>query len=158
MIWLPGETMRRRISFLVVLLMPLLVTAAETPPPLPADVQGVLGKQCANCHNTKKRKGGLDLSTPAGIAQGNRNGPIITPKKPEESRLWLMVDKGHMPPEMPLPEPDRRTLRRWIEAGAPGIDLKTTVAHWAFRPPVRPPLPIARQRDLVRTPVSRGRR
>jgi hypothetical protein len=140
--------------FLPCFLLLVLVVDSAAGTTLPAEVQGILGKRCAECHNARKRKGGLDLSTLAGIAQGGRNGPIVTPKKPEVSRLWQMVAREKMPPDAPLAVSERNILRHWIEDGALGIDLKAAVTHWAFRPPVRPPIPTVRQSDRVRTPVD----
>jgi Protein of unknown function (DUF1553)/Protein of unknown function (DUF1549)/Planctomycete cytochrome C len=124
------------------------------PAPLPDDVQALFQKHCAECHGHKNRKAGLDLTSTAGIAHGGRNGPVVVPRKPEMSRIWQMIQKEKMPPEKPLAETDRRILRRWIEAGAPGLDLKQSGTHWAFRPPLRPALPAVSRRDLSRTPVD----
>src|SRR4051812_6008390 len=108
--------MSLRVAPAILLLMMLIGTPA-TSAPVPGEVQAVLAKQCADCHGPKKRKGGLDLTSGAGIAQGGRNGPVVTPKKPEASRLWQMVEKERMPPDAPLAAGDRRILRQWIEAG-----------------------------------------
>src|SRR5262245_42427256 len=131
-------------------------------PPFPQDVRAVFQKRCIECHSGKERKAGLDLTTPEGIARGGRRGAIVAPRKPDASRLWQMIQKERMPPEEPLPEPERRILRQWIEAGVPGLDPVLVSGHWAFRAPIRPSVPapvVARsqtvpQREAARTPVD----
>ncbi len=148
--------MRLRFTFPVALLFSLNVEAQAPPrPAIPGEVRAIWQKRCTDCHAGKAPKGGLDLSTPEGIARGGRNGPVVTPGKPDASRLWQMVQKEKMPPDEPLPEVERRILRQWIEAGAAGVDPVRLSAHWAFRPPVRPGVPGVRgQGSGVRNPVD----
>src|SRR5262249_39991539 len=80
----------------------------------------------------------------------------IVPGKPEESNLVARVfsaDAGEiMPPpktKKPLTDQQKETLKRWIAAGA---DYEP---HWAFVPPVRPPLPAVRKEAWIRNPVDR---
>ena len=61
----------------------------------------------------------LDLSTFAGVVRGGDDGPVVTPGKPQESRLYQMVEKGAMPKGgKPLIPSQIATIREWIEAGA----------------------------------------
>ncbi|HXI44569.1 MAG TPA: c-type cytochrome domain-containing protein, partial [Bryobacteraceae bacterium] len=61
----------------------------------------------------------LDLSTFAGVMKGGDDGPVVTPGKPQESRLYEMVQKGVMPKGgKPLPPGEIASIREWIEGGA----------------------------------------
>src|SRR5829696_8818221 len=95
---------------------PAAAGAPPAPAALPEDVRAVYQKRCVECHGAGGRKGGLDLSTAAGVARGGRKGPVVVPGKPADSRLWQMIHKDRMPPDEPLPEVERRAVRRWIEA------------------------------------------
>src|SRR5947208_16995725 len=65
-----------------------------------------------------------------------------------------MVQTEKMPPDDPLPGPERRILLRWIEAGAPGLAGARPAGHWAFRPLVRGPIPAVSRGQLARTAVD----
>jgi hypothetical protein len=144
-----------RIRFLCLCVLVISRNGAAGAPPLPQDVRAVFQKRCIECHSGKERKANLDLTTPEGIARGGRRGAIVAPRKPDDSRMWQMIQKERMPPEEPLPEPERRVLRRWIEAGAPGLDPMLVAGHWAFRPPIRPAVPTVGRGEAARTPVDR---
>ena len=124
------------------------------------DVETLLEKRCAECHNAKTSKGGLDLSTRAALLQGGETGPSVVPGKPDDSpvyRLAAHLEKPHMPhkrEKMPAGELD--LLRRWVADGVPYARALTppetkdkkgfaiTEAdrkHWAFQPLRRPPVP-----------------
>jgi hypothetical protein len=119
---------------------------------------------------------GLDLRTRESILTGGEHGPAVTPGNPEKSRLYRAVagiENPTMPPGKKLTESDIAILRRWIEEGAlmpeaAGVsklkDDETAAAlakmeerpitaeerdYWAFRSPVRHPLPIGNARNPV---------
>ena len=146
--------------------------AVQLPPPaarqvsFEADVRPILAGSCLNCHNTKKRKGGLDLHAKAGAFAGGDDGPVIVPGKSAESRLIRYVgglDDDHpMPPEgsgKPLAPEQVGLLRAWIDQGAdwpeggskddPGFD------HWSLRRPIRPALPEVRDPSWPKNPIDR---
>jgi Protein of unknown function (DUF1553)/Protein of unknown function (DUF1549)/Planctomycete cytochrome C len=131
------------------------VAIAEDSPGLPSEVSALLRQRCGKCHGGRAPKARLDLTSAPGITRGGRKGPVVVPGKPEASRLWEMVSSDRMPPKSPLAEPERRAMREWIEAGAPGLDRNPSAAHWAFRPPARPPLPDVAHAGPARTPVDR---
>ena len=93
---------------------------------------------CGDCHGEKSPKSRLTLTTAGGLARGGRKGVVVRPGKLGESRLWQLVEAGEMPPEDPLPPAEREVLRKWIEAGAPGLPADAAQTHWAFVPPRRP--------------------
>ena len=75
----------------------------------------ILSKNCYACHGSTAMAG-LRLDQPGDLASG-----IITPGKPEDSRLWLMMNgKGRaiMPPTGKLKDTELAVIRDWIKAGA----------------------------------------
>lgn len=112
--------------------------AADGPVRYERDVAPLLKTHCVKCHGPAKQEGKLNLSSPAGIARGGKNGAAVAPHDASASRLWERVDSDEMPPDEPLSPELKDTLKRWITAGAPGLStLKTEGSaegdHWAFR-------------------------
>ena len=80
------------------------------------DIQPLLQEKCANCHNSKKKKAGLDIETSYETAVKG-----IKPEKPDDSKLYKsLIGKGakQMPPKSKLTDQDIEKIRAWIEAGA----------------------------------------
>src|SRR5437773_10738764 len=50
-------------------------------------VAPILKKRCVECHNPKKSRGGLDLSTRAALLRGGDQGDAVVPGKAEKSLL-----------------------------------------------------------------------
>jgi len=119
--------------------------AAALPASLPKEVATLLAKRCGECHGDKTTKARLSLTTPAGIARGGRKGTVVRPGKPDDSRLWQLVQSDEMPPKTPLPPAERDLLRKWIETGAVGLPNGRGAGHWAGRPPQRPEVPVVKQ-------------
>jgi hypothetical protein len=130
--------------------------AAQTPPaakkPLSFinDVAPIFKENCFACHDAKKRKGKLDMTTYEGLRKGGVEDDPITPGKPEESELYqLITSKGakRMPPKEsgePLPKEKIAVIEAWIKEGAkldaglePKADLMRELrVRW--KPPVPP--------------------
>lgn len=109
-------------SAIGVTVLPCAALAEATPDPVfEPDVQPILQAKCGKCHNPQARKGGLDLSTIAGLRRGGESGEAAFGETLDESLLWIMVDGGDMPPdgEPALDDAEKSLIRRWIEAGAP---------------------------------------
>ena len=128
----------------------------------------VLKKHCLECHG-EARKGGLDLRTHATLIKGSATGRVVVPHEPQKSKLFLLVSHADpdevMPPKRPkLADDDIETIRQWIEDGASLEAVEDAVleehktaearaaleerpirpnerAYWAFRLPVRTPVP-----------------
>jgi hypothetical protein len=92
------------------------------------------------------------------LRAGGRNGPAVTPGKANDSLLiHAVLGKGHprMPPKdqgAALTAGEIALLRQWIDQGARAADEPVPEdprRHWAFRPPVRPPVPAAPAAKLV---------
>ena len=67
-------------------------------------VQPILNNNCVSCHNQKKKKGELLLTSVENILQGGEHGAVVTKGQPNESDLFRRmnlpkVDEQHMPPD-----------------------------------------------------------
>lgn len=88
-------------------------------------IQPVLDARCVGCHNEAKTKGGLLMSTVAGLMKGGESGALWDTANPDVSlmlkRLHLpLEDEEHMPPKGKVqPTAEEITLlAEWIKAGA----------------------------------------
>jgi hypothetical protein len=113
-------------------------------------VRPLLKARCVRCHGAKRQSGGLRLDSLAGMLKGGHTGPVLRAGAAERSLLWQRVtdtdDAQRMPPcGPPLGAAETALLARWINDGAIGplddAQVKTTTDHWAFRRPVRLPIP-----------------
>jgi len=95
--------------------------ADEKPLSFEADIRPVLTLKCGKCHSDNVQKGGLNLSSVAGIRHGGESGEAAVAAKVEDSLLWTMIDGGDMPPagQPSLTTDERELIRRWIAAGSP---------------------------------------
>jgi mono/diheme cytochrome c family protein len=84
------------------------------------DIQPLFQTRCGKCHSSKARKGGLDLSSMAGLKKGGESGEPAVVKSLDESLLWIMIDGGDMPPkgQPSLSAKEKQLIRKWIEGGA----------------------------------------
>ncbi len=89
-------------------------------------IKPILNNNCASCHNDKKNKGGLRLTSQEGILKGGEHGAIIDLKNPGESVLYARLilpknDEDHMPPKekrQPAKE-EIQLIESWIAHGHP---------------------------------------
>ena len=143
---------------------------ASLPPPAArridfvTDIQPLLKGACYQCHGPRKQEAGLRFDhkgTALGV--GGDLGPAIVPGKSADSVLIRLVatpgDTG-MPREGPrLTTEQIATLRAWIDQGAEWPDAESVVLidrrnHWAFKTPVRPPLPRVKDTAWAKTPID----
>jgi hypothetical protein len=136
--------------------------ADEPPPRFARDVQPLLKRHCLKCHGPAKREGNLNLSTPAGIVRGGKNGAALVPHDVQASLLWKRVAEEEMPPDEPLAENEKDLLKRWIAAGAPGLPAREATGggadgkdHWAFQPLKEVPVPAVRDAARVHNTIDR---
>jgi hypothetical protein len=117
------------------------------------------------CHGAEKPKAKLDLRTRAAMLKGGEAGPAVVPGSADKSLVFEMLRKGEMPPKGTKLTADQVALvKSWIDAGAPADGVSTEVVgrkvtdedrnFWAFRKPVRPPVPQVRDTGRVRTPLD----
>jgi mono/diheme cytochrome c family protein len=82
-------------------------------------IQELFDRQCVKCHGPLKQKSGLQLDHVEAVLKGNEDGAVVTPGKPEESRLIAALAPGadpHMPPKKQLADEDIAKLKTWIAA------------------------------------------
>ncbi|MBI3866609.1 MAG: DUF1549 domain-containing protein, partial [Planctomycetia bacterium] len=134
------------------------------------EIVPILKQHCVQCHGAKLTRGGLDLSTAAGLVTGSDSGPVIVKGSADKSMLFEKIADQTMPPPEKkdrLSDKEIATLRKWLDDGAPGTettgpltkDKKDSVteedrAHWAFRKAVAGAVPPVQTTGRVRTPVD----
>ncbi len=136
------------------------------------DVFPVLAGECFRCHGGRKRiRGGLTLTSRAGVLAGGDTGPALDLESPRDSRLLAMIsyrDEDHeMPPEGKLDAEDIATLTRWVQMGAPwseaveivvddssGDDGDEAQEPWGYGPLARPDVPAVRDPTWGRNPID----
>lgn len=152
------------------LLLSAPVVPGQTSPDFRRDVEPVLSRRCAPCHNASLSQNGVRFDDREAALAGGYSGPVILPGKPEESKLIQRVTSTRngfrMPPAgPPLSPAEVDVLRSWIQNGAewpqeekkpPSVKPATpSQTHWSFRPVVRPPLPDVTLRSWIKNPVDR---
>src|SRR5438093_4740805 len=114
------------------------------------DVAPILKENCYACHDAKKRKGKLDMTTYESLRKGGDNEDPIVAGKPDDSLIVdLITAKSgkRMPPKEngdPLPKEKIAVIEKWIAEGAkldagltPKSDLLRELrVRW--KPPVPP--------------------
>ncbi|HEX4591865.1 MAG TPA: DUF1549 domain-containing protein, partial [Gemmataceae bacterium] len=135
--------------------------ADPTPPAVDFDrqIRPLLSDHCFTCHgpDEAKRKAKLRLDSKEGVFGELRDGGrAVVPGKPDESELVRRISSTDadevMPPPgkaKPLTPAEIDLFKRWIAGGAPWNQ------HWAFRPPVRPPVPTVDDAAWSQTPIDR---
>ena len=120
-------------------------------------IRPVLAAHCYECHSGEAAipKGGLRLDLRETTLAGGDSGLAIIAGKPADSPLLqaLRYESFEMPPKGKLPDSVIADFERWIQMGAPdprteaatkkatGINYPKGLEFWAFKPPVRVPLP-----------------
>ena len=129
------------------------------------DIQPLLAKHCYSCHGSEKQKAGLRWDDKAAALKGGDNGPVLVSGKSAESRTINLVAgleaDAVMPPKGERLSPEQiGLLRAWIDQGVnwpeTGESLEAKKRnHWAFKPPVRPPLPAVKNTKWAHNPIDR---
>ncbi|MFO0954909.1 MAG: DUF1549 domain-containing protein, partial [Isosphaeraceae bacterium] len=127
------------------------------------DVKPVLKERCYACHGALKQSAGLRLDTGALVRKGGDSGPAVAPGDLAESPLLERVAATdlaeRMPPEGPPLTPGQiDALKAWVAEGANSPVSEAPEAdprdHWAFRVPVRPPLPQVKEEGWGLNPID----
>ncbi|MGX7686769.1 chitobiase/beta-hexosaminidase C-terminal domain-containing protein [Flectobacillus roseus] len=112
----------------------------EDTPIFEAVIQPILKEKCYQCHNEQKTKGGLLMTTLAGLKKGGKNGPIWMSGNALQSHLieranLPLDDKKHMPPKgkTQLTPEEIAVLSAWINDGT---DTKKTLKQLAVNSPI----------------------
>ena len=93
----------------------------ENPVSFAKDIAPIFKASCNECHNVKKKKGKLDMSTFADLLKGGKKGKPWTDGNPDKSLLVEMIkgDKPEMPEDGDPLKPEQVALiARWIKEGA----------------------------------------
>jgi hypothetical protein len=157
-----------RCSYLALLLGSSWAGAAFSADPVDylRDIKPVLARHCYQCHGAKTQKGGLRLDTAGAVRKGGKSGPAVVAGKSQES-LFIKALEGldGMTPmplkKPPLPAAQIGVLKAWVDRGAKAPadekqdDGSSYSRHWAFVPPVRPPLPEVKNASRVRNAIDR---
>ena len=80
--------------------------------------KSLLAHKCISCHSGDDAKGKLDLTSREKMIAGGESGPSIDANSPENSPIWLRVQKDEMPPKHPLSADEKRLLKNWVAGGA----------------------------------------
>ncbi len=158
---------------LAALLVPA-VAAGDDAEFFEAKVRPVLATHCVSCHGPEKQKAGLRLDTPEGMKKGGESGPVVSPGKPEASRLVEAItyhdDSLQMPPKRKMGDPEIEALTRWVKAGALWPEPKATRSaadvkagavsakdreFWSFRPVKKVEPPPAKDAAWSTSPIDR---
>ena len=108
------------------------------------DIRPVLSDACFECHgpDAAKRKAGLRLDTHSGATVARDGVRAIDPARLANSELLARITATDPDTRMPPPEANRqlnpgqvKLLTDWVVAGG------EYDRHWAFKKPVRQPLP-----------------
>ena len=131
----------------------LPLARAQTPAAKPVsfinEIAPLLKENCMGCHDAKKRRGKLDMTSFESFRKGGGHEDPVAPGKPDESYILGVLtatDKSRMPPKDagdPLPPDKIALVERWITEGAkldagvaPDADLLRELrARW------QPPMP-----------------
>ena len=144
---------------------PKLPPAAGRAVDFAADVRPILAANCYSCHGPKSQKGDFRLDRKAAALKGGSDGPAIVPGKSADSDLILRVAGIEADDLMPPKDKGERLtdvqvglLRAWVDQGAAWPDDSAGKAdprdHWAFKPPVKAPLPATHREGWARNPVD----
>jgi hypothetical protein len=154
-------------------LMALMVFAVSVPAQAPLlgkaprfekDVLPILTANCLKCHGEEVKKSGLDLRSVTTMLKGGTSGPVLVKGHADKSLVYEQVSKQVMPPckAGKLTSQQIDTIRDWIDGGALTEQPEKPVEvvsekdrkFWAFRSPIRSPIPAVKHRERVRTPID----
>ncbi|MEZ6031937.1 MAG: DUF1553 domain-containing protein [Planctomycetaceae bacterium] len=124
--------------------------------------------RCVKCHAGAEPAADLLLTTRRDLLRGGETGPAIRVAAAESSLLWEKLTSDEMPKGgPPLSTDEKGLIRAWINDGAISSDMTVDddhvlnqrsdaqhSEHWAFHPPVRPPVPPVRRSEQVRNAVD----
>lgn len=119
------------------------------------DVLPILSDTCFRCHgpDAKARKADLRLDVKESALRTEE--PVIVPGQSGASELVRRITSAdrrrRMPPaaaQQQLTRDQIAILTRWVDEGA------AWGKHWAYEPPVRPPLPAVSERSWPQNPID----
>ncbi|MGZ8901831.1 MAG: DUF1549 domain-containing protein, partial [Limisphaerales bacterium] len=121
-------------------------------------IRPILSQNCFLCHGPDEAelKGGLRLDVREDALKPSKSGAIaIVPKEPGTSELLKRISHSDPDELMPPSKSGKKLtgeeidlLTRWIAEGAPYAQ------HWAYKKPVRAPLPKVAKKEWARNGVD----
>jgi len=105
-------------------------SAAEPPVDFVNQIKPILADRCVECHHSESLFGQLNLQSRELMMRKRKGGPVIMPKEPEKSLLYIVLT---LPPKEPKAMPatghriaksEMELIRRWIAEGATWPDGK----------------------------------
>ncbi len=114
----------RLISVSLFTLWPVLITAAETSvgeTESASKAFQVLQEHCHRCHGGAEPESDLNILDHTALTT-----EYIVANDLESSEAWTRIVAGEMPPDNPLNESDKQTIRDWILQGAPKFPIQET--------------------------------
>lgn len=139
--------------FLILLLAPAWAAKID----FTTQIQPILSENCYACHGPDEAtvEGGLRLDVREHALRGGDSGKAIVPGNASASILMERIT--HAEPDEIMPPPDKKKalapeqieiIRQWINEGA------EWGTHWAFKAPVRPPVPQVKNAPWVKNPID----
>jgi len=102
------------------------IVAAQSGPPvrdIGSEARGVFATKCTGCHGSDLAKPECRFGYVLDLKRIAANPELVIPLRPDESELWVLVQRGEMPPadspQGSLTRSQREIIRTWIAAGAP---------------------------------------
>src|SRR5260221_3841075 len=164
----------------------LTAMAADAPPIqqqfqfFESQVRPILERSCFKCHGAEaKIKGGLRLTSRAGLLKGGDTGPAIFLPDPSKSLLLKAIsykdEDLQMPPTEQLPREKIAILTQWVNWGAPwpaggATEFASvpapaavhppprvtpeTMKFWSYQPIRRPTVPQVKDPRWIRNPID----
>jgi hypothetical protein len=119
------------------------------------DIKPVLKARCYACHGALKQEGELRLDTGAFLRAATDNGAVVL------DRISSADVEFRMPPiGEPLTADEISQFKQWVAggAGSPVNELPDSdpADHWAFVPPVTPPIPQSQESRVIDFLIERG--
>lgn len=124
------------------------------------DVLPIMQAKCFRCHNQQRAEGSLRLDLKASVLQGGDSGPALIASNAEDSLILHRIQASDASIRMPLDAArlsaqEIKTLRSWIDLGAPGLRDVDQTDHWAFIKISRPGLPNVQNPDWAQNAIDR---
>ncbi len=148
----------RHLAPVIVLLAAAPLLGAERAVEFNRDVRPILSDKCYLCHGPDAKAKNiplrLDSEAAAKADLGGGRRPIVE-SDPDASQMIRRITASDLAVRMPpafsglkLTATEIDTLRTWIAQGA------KWQKHWAYLPPVRPPLPDVKNKAWPRNPID----